>query len=87
MNNTAAPVLVLKNIHRAFHQAGIELHILKGIDLAIRPGEIISLVGASGAGKSTLLHTAGLLEKADDGEIELDGEGCSRLSDIDRTTS
>ncbi len=85
MNNPSEPVLVLKNIHRTFHQAGVALHILKGIDLAIRPGEIISLVGASGAGKSTLLHTAGLLEKSDEGEIELDGELCSRLSDIDRT--
>lgn len=49
------------------------LQVLKGIDLTVKPGEIISIVGASGAGKSTFLHILGALEKPDAGEIEING--------------
>ncbi|WP_321391511.1 ABC transporter ATP-binding protein [Emcibacter sp.] len=83
MNKT--PILQLKDIHRHFFQGGEDLHILRGINLEINPGETVSLVGASGAGKSTLLHITGLLEKADKGEVIIDGQSCNGLSDIRRT--
>ena len=60
------------------------LHVLKGIDLRIQKGEVISVVGPSGAGKSTLLHILGGLDKPDQGTVRLDGEDVYRLSDAKR---
>ncbi|MDR6194667.1 ABC transporter ATP-binding protein [Siphonobacter sp. SORGH_AS_0500] len=57
------------------------LPVLKGIDLQIQPGEIVSIVGASGAGKSTLLHLLGTLDRPDSGQIFLDGQEISSLKD------
>ncbi len=56
------------------------LKVLKGIDLQVREGEIISIVGASGAGKSTLLHILGTLDKPDEGSLHLNDEDLMRLS-------
>ena len=79
------PVLALMGITRTFHQGRENLEVLKSADLEIRPGEIVGLIGPSGAGKSTLLHIAGLLEPADDGEIYIAGEQCSKMNDDQRT--
>jgi lipoprotein-releasing system ATP-binding protein len=77
--------LVLNDIQRTFHQAGNELQVLRGAAVSIAPGETVALVGPSGAGKSTLLHIAGLLERPDGGEVIVNGEACSGLSDDRRT--
>ena len=77
--------LVLTDIQRTFHQAGNDLQVLRGAAVSIAPGETVALVGPSGAGKSTLLHIAGLLERPDGGEVIVDGEACSGLSDDRRT--
>ena len=77
--------LVLTNIERTFRQAGNDLPVLRGAAVSIAPGETVALVGPSGAGKSTLLHIAGLLERPDRGEVIVDGEACSDLTDDRRT--
>ena len=77
--------LVLSDIQRTFHQAGSDLQVLRGAAVSIASGETVALVGPSGAGKSTLLHIAGLLERPDGGEVIVDGEACSDLSDDRRT--
>lgn len=77
--------LALAGIVRTFHQAGNDLQVLRGASVTIAPGETVALVGPSGAGKSTLLHIAGLLERPDGGEVRIDGEACSGLSDDRRT--
>lgn len=82
MNN---PVLSLKNLKRTFHQGSETLHVLRSISFDLYPGEIVALVGPSGSGKSTLLQTAGLLEKADEGEVVVTEKACSNLNDADRT--
>jgi lipoprotein-releasing system ATP-binding protein len=82
MSETA---LELRGIHRRFKQAGGELHVLRGLDLALRPGECVALVGPSGAGKSTLLHCAGLLEKPDEGAVLLGGRDCGEMDEAART--
>ena len=79
------PALALRGIRRTFHQGRADLEILKGIDLTVRPGEVVALVGPSGAGKSTLLHIAGLLESPDAGTIEVGGQDCSAMGDEERT--
>ena len=77
--------LELRGVRRVFKQAGAEFVVLDGIDLVIRPGEIVGLVGPSGAGKSTLLHIAGLLERPDTGVVVIGGQNCGRLGDERRT--
>ena len=56
------------------------LTVLKGVDISIKKGEIVSIVGSSGAGKSTLLHILGTLDKADKGEIILNGQHLESLN-------
>ena len=63
------------------HKSYDNLEVLKGIDLHINKQEIVSIVGASGAGKSTLLHIIGTLDKADRGQLVIDGTELSKLND------
>jgi len=79
------PLFRLAGLIRTFHQGRSELHVLRGLNLAVGAGEIVALVGPSGSGKSTLLHIAGLLERPDGGDVFLNGKACSRLSDGART--
>lgn len=78
-------VLNLKNISKSFHQGDSDLKILIDANLSIKKGEIVSIVGPSGCGKSTLLHIAGLLDKADNGNIFILGQDCKKLSDRKKT--
>lgn len=79
------PVLQLKGVSRTFYQGENKLEVLKGVDLDVKPGEIVALVGPSGAGKSTLLHITGLLESPDAGDVIIAGENAVGLSDRERT--
>jgi lipoprotein-releasing system ATP-binding protein len=65
------------NIHKRFGT----VEVLKGIDINLTKGEVVSIVGASGAGKSTLLQIIGTLEKADSGSIQINGIELQRLGD------
>lgn len=78
-------VLRLEDIRRSFSQGAARLDVLKGIDLTLKPGELVALLGPSGAGKSTLLQIAGLLERPTSGEVILAGKETSRLGDRERT--
>ncbi len=81
----AGEALRLAGILKTFRQGGRELDVLHGVSFAVRPGELVALVGPSGAGKSTLLHIAGLLERADAGEVAIAGQAASHLDDNART--
>ncbi len=80
-----APALELRAVRRVFKNGGVEIVVLNGVDLTLRPGEVVALVGPSGAGKSTLLHIAGLLERPDDGAVLIGGQDCGALPDQQRT--
>jgi len=62
-----------------------EINVLRGVDLAVQPGEVVALVAPSGAGKSTLLHIAGLLDTPDAGQVRIGGEDVTGLGDRRRT--
>jgi lipoprotein-releasing system ATP-binding protein len=79
-------VLRLSGLTRTFKQGRQRLHVLKGIELTVRAGEIVALVGPSGSGKTTLLQTASLLEPPDAGQIRICGHDCTRMNDAARTT-
>jgi lipoprotein-releasing system ATP-binding protein len=85
MNDRSGNVLTLKDVRRSFKQGAARLDVLRGISLGVRPGELVALVGPSGCGKSTLLHIAGLLERADGGEIWIEGKNGTALSDDQRS--
>jgi lipoprotein-releasing system ATP-binding protein len=78
-------VLKLEAITRQYKEGEGQLEVFSGIDLSLRAGEIVALVGQSGAGKSSLLHIAGLLEAPTSGEIHIEGVAASRLPDAERT--
>ncbi len=63
----------LKNINKSYKTDFTNLHVLKGIDLHIKPGEFVSIMGSSGSGKSTLLNILGILDDYDQGEYVLNG--------------
>ena len=69
-------MIEIRNIHKSFGN----LQVLKGIDLTINKGEIVSIVGPSGAGKTTLLQIIGTLDRADEGTVIIDGTDVSKLS-------
>ena len=62
-------MIEVKNIHKSFGT----LEVLKGVDLTVEKGEIVSIIGKSGAGKTTLLQIIGTLDKPDAGEVVIDG--------------
>lgn len=70
----------LSNINKTYHN-GAPLHVLKGIDLNIAKGEMVSIVGSSGSGKSTLLNILGILDNYDTGNYYLDGQLIKNLNE------
>lgn len=73
-------VIRLDGVNKTY-QGAVPLHVLKGIDLEIRRGELVSIMGASGSGKSTLLNILGILDNYDSGEYFLDGTLIKNLSE------
>lgn len=73
-------MILLKNINKTYHN-GAPLHVLKGVNLEIKRGEFVSIMGSSGSGKSTLLNILGILDNYDSGEYYLNGTLIKKLSE------
>ena len=74
-------VLALKGIQRWYGDGPARVHVLHGVDLSLKAGEAVAIVGPSGSGKSTLLHVAGLLDKPDAGTVAVDGKDVKGADD------
>ena len=80
-----SPVLNVEDLRRSFTQGTATIEVLRGVDLAVNPGEIVALLGPSGSGKSTLLQAVGLLEGGFQGRISIAGERVEALDNAGRT--
>ncbi|MET2985279.1 ABC transporter ATP-binding protein [Aureibaculum conchae] len=74
-------MIEIKNLHKSYPMGKESLHVLKGLDLTIKEGEFVSIMGSSGSGKSTLLNIVGLLDTHDEGEYFLNGELIEKLNE------
>jgi putative ABC transport system ATP-binding protein len=81
LDRTNVPAIQLDNVHLSLGQGASRVHILKGISLSIPRGEAVGLVGPSGSGKSTLLMTLAGLERADKGDVVIDGQNLGGLNE------
>ena len=68
------PVIELQGVHKTYQLGAHTVPALRGVDLAVRPGELVALTGPSGSGKSTILNIAGLIDRADAGTVRLRGQ-------------
>lgn len=76
-------LLITRNLHKIYSLDGNELQILKGIDLTIQQGEMVSIMGASGVGKSTLLNILGTLDKPTTGDVIVSGVNICEKTDAE----
>jgi lipoprotein-releasing system ATP-binding protein len=74
------PVISATALQKSYRLGKRQIPVLRGVDLAVAPGEMVALLGASGAGKSTLLHLLGLLDRPTEGAVLYDGQPVSGLS-------
>ena len=78
------PLIELSGIHRVYRTGQMTAHVLRGVDLTIRAGEFVAIVGASGSGKSTLMNILGLIDRPSRGSYRFAGRDVSGLSRDDR---
>ena len=79
------PLIELRGVAKSYVEAGHRRNILDRVDLTVRAGEIVVLLGRSGSGKSTLLNLIGGLDAADQGEVRIAGRSINRMRDRERT--
>jgi putative ABC transport system ATP-binding protein len=73
-------IISVTNLRKVYGKGSTATHALRGVDLQVRPGEFVAVMGRSGSGKSTLLHMLGLLDPPTDGEIYVEGQNVLKLS-------
>lgn len=84
MQSRRSDVIVARGVKKAYCEAESTLSVLNGVDLTVKAGEVIAIVGASGSGKSTLLHILGGLDSIDEGEVTVCEAPVHALSETER---
>lgn len=80
-------MIQLKDINKTYYTGKTSLHVLKGINLEIDKGELVSIMGSSGSGKSTMLNIVGILDNYDKGDFYLNGQLIRDLSEKKQHTT
>ena len=78
-------IITIKNLQKIYKTKDVETKVLRGVDLEVKAGEFLGIMGKSGAGKSTLMYQIGLLDHPTSGEIIIDGVNTENLSTQERT--
>jgi ABC-type lipoprotein export system ATPase subunit len=71
-------IIKAKAVHKSYRMGATKVKVLKGVDLSVKKGEFVAIIGASGSGKSTLLHILGALDKPDKGVVTFEGHDIAR---------
>ncbi|CAI8191095.1 MAG: putative ABC transporter ATP-binding protein YknY [SAR116 cluster bacterium] len=74
-------MIEIKDLHKSYQMGSNSLHVLKGINFSVAPGELVAIMGSSGSGKSTLLNILGMLDEANEGSYVLDGVPIKNLNE------
>jgi putative ABC transport system ATP-binding protein len=84
-NSNPDPMIVVRGLKKIFHVGDVDVQALRGVDLEVRRGEFLSVIGPSGSGKSTLFHILGGLAPPTSGEVFIDGVDLRKLTENQRT--
>jgi putative ABC transport system ATP-binding protein len=79
------PIIATRDLKKVYHLGKVEVQALRGVDCSVNEGEFVAVVGPSGCGKSTLLHILGGLTGPTSGQVLVDGNDFSKMTDADRT--
>ncbi len=79
-------IIMAQQVHKTFRTGIVEVHALRGIDLAVERGEMVAIMGPSGCGKTTLLNCLSGLDSFDEGEVFIEGANLRTMNDRKRTT-
>mgnify|MGYP002153774449 CR=1 FL=1 len=84
LDETEKPILEVSNLRKTYRLGKLDIEALRGVNLEVKRGELLAIMGASGSGKTTLLNIVGTLDSPTEGSVILDGENLSKLSESDK---
>lgn len=85
VEDAAAPIVEARSVRKTYDTGVVQVDALRGVDLAVAPGEMVAIMGPSGSGKTTLLNCLSGLDSIDEGEVLIEGTPLSHMSDRQRT--
>src|SRR5438045_3709429 len=85
MNSSGTPIIQIRDLRKVYRVGKVDVPALRGVDLDVKPGEFLSIVGPSGSGKSTLFHIIGGLTPPTSGQVRVADQDLAAMTDADRT--